>query len=180
MTFIKKFESIKKKIGAFDASALEGKIAMQINMVDEDCGGAFYVEASEGILSVEPYDYNDRTVMLTLKAADIVALVDKKASLDDLVAAGEVTVEGNYDHAKAIFELKKPVAKKTTKKAPAKKEEKAEVKVEKATEPKEKKTAEKAEAKAVKAPAKKESKAVKATAKKETKVAEKTTKTTKK
>ena len=115
MTFIKKFESIKKKIAAFDGSATEGKIAMQVNMVDEDCGGAFYVEIIDGAISVEPYDYNDRTVMLTLKAADIVALVDKKASLADLVESGDVTVEGNYDHAVEVLALKKPAVKRTKK-----------------------------------------------------------------
>ena len=115
MTFIKKFESVKKKIAVFDASATEGKIAMQVNMVDEDCGGAFYVEIIDGAISVEPYDYNDRTVMLTLKAADIVALVDKKASLADLVESGDVTVEGNYDHAVEVLALKKTVVKRTKK-----------------------------------------------------------------
>lgn len=121
MTFIKKFESIQKKISAFDASSAKEKIAMQVNMVDEDCGGAFYIEIADGVLKVEPYDYNDRTVMLTLKAADFVALADKKATLEELVALGNITVEGNYEHAKAVFELKKPAAKRT-RKAPAKKE----------------------------------------------------------
>ena len=123
MTFIKKFESIKKKIAAFDASSVQGKIAMQVNMVDEDCGGAFYVEITDGTISVEPYDYNDRSVMLTLKAADMVALVDKKASLGDLVESGDVTVEGNYDHAVEVLALKKPVAKRT--KRPSEKKETA-------------------------------------------------------
>lgn len=129
MTFIKKFESIKKKFDGLDASTVENKIAMQVNMVDEDCGGAFYVEAENGVLNVEPYDYNDHTVMLTLKAADIIALVGKKATLDSLTESGDVTVEGNYAHALAIFDLKKkPVkrAPKTDKKAetPAKAEKK--------------------------------------------------------
>ena len=60
MTFIKKFESIQKKISAFNASKAEEKIAMQVNMVDEDCGGAFYIEIADGALKIEPYDYNDR------------------------------------------------------------------------------------------------------------------------
>lgn len=134
MTFVKKFESIKKKIAAQDASLINEKIAMQVNMVDEDCGGAFYIEVENGALSVEPYDYNDRTVMLTLRAADFVALVDKKASLEDLVESGNVSVDGNWEHAQLIFSLKKIAAKKTTKKAPAKKaaEKKTTVKTEKA------------------------------------------------
>ena len=146
MTFIKKFESIKKKLSALNASEIDSKIAMQVNMVDEDCGGAFYIEAENGTLTVEPYDYNDRTVMLTLKAADIVALIDKKAALGDYVANGEVSVEGDYSHAEKIFNLKKIAAKKTTKKAPAKKaaEKKAPAKTEKTVEKKEPAKTEKA------------------------------------
>ena len=133
MTFIKKFELIKKKIASFDASAIEEKIAMQVNMVDDDCGGAFYIETENGTLSIEPYDYNDRTVMLTLKAVDITALADKKASIDELVAGGDVTVEGNIDHARAIFMLKKPAAKRSAKKTGDKAVKTAETKTEKKT-----------------------------------------------
>ena len=123
MTFIKKFESIKKKVGAFDASAIQEKIAMHVNMTDEDCGGAFYIETENGVLNVEPYDYRDHTVMITLKAADLVSLVDKKSTLDVLASNGKVFVEGDYSHAQKIFELKKPAAKRTTKKTVAKKSE---------------------------------------------------------
>lgn len=180
MTFIKKFESLKKKVSALNASDIEGKIAMQVNMVDEDCGGAFYIEAENGTLTVEPYDYNDRTVMLTLKAADFVALIDKKAALGDYVANGEVTVEGDYSHAEKIFNLKKTAAKKATKKAPAKKaaEKKEPAKTEKVSEKKAtvkaEKTVEKKEpAKTEKAVEKKEA------AKAEKKTAASTSKTSK-
>ena len=165
MTFIKKFESIQKKISAFDASKAEEKIAMQVNMVDEDCGGAFYIEIADGALKIEPYDYNDRTVMITLKAADMVALTDKKASLEELVASGDVTVEGNFDHAKAVFELKKPAAKRT-RKTPAKKDEAPAVKEEKKAAPKTKKIDSKAEEKSAPKAEKVEKKPAKKTTKK--------------
>ena len=93
MTFIKKFEALRKKFIGADTTPLESKIAMQVNMTDEDCGGTFYIEADKGMLSVEPYDYYDHTVMITLSADDFAALADKKESLAELCERGRVMLE---------------------------------------------------------------------------------------
>lgn len=121
MTFIKEFEAIRKKFIGADSTPLESKIAMQVNMTDEDCGGTFYIEADKGMLSVEPYDYYDHTVMITLSSEDFFALTDKKAALGELCERGRVMLEGDFAHAEAVFAIvpekpKRTVAK-TSKKA---------------------------------------------------------------
>ena len=125
MTFEKKFDSLKKSFAKADTKKFTESFAFQINMTDEDCGGAFYVAFINGNYAVEPYDYVDRTALITGSAADVAKLAKGTVA---------VTVEGNADQV-AMFaaSFKKPAAKKAaTKKAPAKK---AEAKVEKKAEP---------------------------------------------
>ncbi len=125
MTFQKKFESLQKSFAKADTKKFTESFAFQINMTDEDCGGAFYVAFINGNYAVEPYDYVDRTALITGSAADVAKLAKGTVA---------VTVEGNADQV-AMFaaSFKKPAAKKpAAKKAPAKK---AEAKVEKKAEP---------------------------------------------
>ncbi len=137
MTFIKKFEALRKKFIGADTTPLESKIAMQVNMTDEDCGGTFYIEADKGMLSVEPYDYYDHTVMITLSADDFAALADKKESLAELCERGRVMLEGDFSHAEAVFAIAVQKPKRATKPRTAKKADDTEKKpVKKTTEKK--------------------------------------------
>ena len=145
MTFIKKFEALRKKFIGADTTPLESKIAMQVNMTDEDCGGTFYIEADKGMLSVEPYDYYDHTVMITLSADDFAALADKKESLAELCERGRVMLEGDFSHAEAIFAIVPQKPKRATKPRTAKKADDTEKKAVKKSA--EKKTAAKKTAK---------------------------------
>ena len=54
MTFIEKFEQIKKKFGKLDTSRVSEDFAVQINLTDEDCGGAFFVAYQDGVAAIEP------------------------------------------------------------------------------------------------------------------------------
>ena len=72
MTFIEKFEEIKKKIGTPDLSKLTESFAVQVNMTDADCGGAFYIAYIGGNLAIEPYDYHDHTAMIYAKSKDLI------------------------------------------------------------------------------------------------------------
>lgn len=145
MTFIKKFEALRKKFIGADTTPLESKIAMQVNMTDEDCGGTFYIEADKGMLSVEPYDYYDHTVMITLSADDFAALADKKESLAELCERGRVMLEGDFSHAEAIFAIVPQKPKRAAKPRTAKKADDTEKKAVKKSA--EKKTATKKTAK---------------------------------
>ncbi len=134
MTFIEQFENIKKKAGKLDTSALPTDLAMQVNLTDEDCGGIFYIANIGGEFKVEPYDYYDHTVMVTVNSNEFIKILQGKLDATDAFFRGLLQIEGNIEHAQAIASLakkpaaKKPAAKKTTtakktaeKKAPAKK-----------------------------------------------------------
>ena len=128
MTFIEKFEQIKKKFGKVDTSRVSENFAVQVNLVDEDCGGAFYVSHFDGVVEIEPYDYHDHTAMVSIKAKDLVDAIGGKLDVVGALMGGTVAVEGNVEHFTQMLALKKPAAKRTTKKvaeetaeAPAKK-----------------------------------------------------------
>ena len=100
--------------------SLKEDFAIQVNLTDDDCSGAFYIELKDGALNVEPYDYVDRNAMVSSSYANLVNSIDKKA-----VAEG-VAIEGDEEVVKALFKsikkavAKKPAAKKaTTAKKPA-------------------------------------------------------------
>ena len=127
MTFIEKFEEIKKKIGTPDLSKLTESFAVQVNMTDADCGGAFYIAYIGGNLAIEPYDYRDNTASINVKSKDLIDAMTGKLDVLAAVMAGKIEVYGNIDHLKAIMTLRKtraprkPAAKKTEKKPAEKK-----------------------------------------------------------
>ena len=152
MTFEQAFLKIKAKFENADLSKLSGDFAIQVNMTDEDAGGAFYIQSTDGKLFVEPYDFHDNTADVTLKRLDLVKILDGKLTVEKALESGKLYVNGNADDLKiAASVIKAPVKKAAPKKTEVKKAEpKAEVKKEAPKKAEAKKTA--------KAPAKKTSK----------------------
>ncbi len=135
MTFLEKFEEIKK-VSDVDVK-FDKDFAIQINLTDEDCGGAFYVEHRAGVVNVEPYDYNDRDAMMTIDSGLLVKILT--GEIDSIAAffAGKFTIDGNVE---AVLELTKIA---DAVKAKRKAEEKAKKEAEKKAKEKAKKEAEK-------------------------------------
>ena len=127
MTFEKAFESIKKKFENADATGV-ADFALQITMSDEDCGGTFYAAVKDGVLAVEPYDYQDNNAVLDITKPDLLKLIGGKMSLAKAVENG-ASLKGDLtviDSLKATIKTpaKKAAPKKTTaKKAAAPKKE---------------------------------------------------------
>ncbi len=166
MTFLEKFAEIKELCNVdvkFDRD-----FAIQVNMTDEDCCGAFYVEHRGGVVKVEPYDYRDHDAMMTLTSDILYWMLT--GEIDSIAAffEGKFTIDGNVE---AVLELMKVTA---AIKEKRKAEERAAKEAKKAAE-KAAKEAKKAEEKAKKEAEKKAKEAKKAP---EKKIAEK--KTTKK
>ncbi|MBQ6893189.1 MAG: hypothetical protein IJN48_03195 [Clostridia bacterium] len=125
MTFIEKFEQIKKKFGKVDTSRVSEDFAVQVNLTDEDCGGAFFVAYIDGEVAIEPYDYHDNTAMVNIKAKDLIDAIGGKLDVVGAIMGGSVEVLGNVEHFNAMLSLKKPTVKRTAKKATEEKTEKA-------------------------------------------------------
>ena len=67
MTYADFFSEIKGKFMEADISDLTEHLAYQFNITGEG-EGIFYVEAKDGKLFVEPYEYYDRDAMFTCTA----------------------------------------------------------------------------------------------------------------
>lgn len=144
MTYEELVQSVKDIYANADAGNVKEHVAIQCN-IEGEAEGALYIEFSEGNIDVQPYEYYDRDVILTLSAANLLEIAAGKKDLLEAYHANEVSVWGDLDK---VVEMKKVIL-------PKKKEEKnvePETVVEKTTEKKE--TAKKEE------PAKKEEECV--------------------
>lgn len=112
MTFMEQFEEFKKKIDAFNTESLPHDLAIQVNMTDEDCGGAFYIANIGGNFAVEPYDYHDYTAMLTSSAHTFKKILSGRLDATDAYFRGLLQVDGSLEHAQALANLAKKPAKK--------------------------------------------------------------------
>lgn len=103
MEFQTFFKEVKEKFISTDTSSMEEKLAIQINVTGESAG-TFYIEVLEGKLSIEPYEYNDRDVAITISADNLKKLISGKADPVMLFTLGKLKVDGDVGKA---LELKK-------------------------------------------------------------------------
>ena len=167
VTYDKIFSDLKKAILKADVKKLEGQFAFQF-VIEGEGSGIFYAAFQNGVLSVEPYDYEDNTATFVATADTFKNLLAGKVTPAEAIASGALKVEGAADSSADIFTFiaakKAPAAKAPAAKAPAAKKEAAKpAKAEKAAAPKAAKAVKaeapaaeaKAEVKAEEKPAKK-------------------------
>lgn len=133
MTYEEAFKKVKEKFKGVKTAGFEDFFAIQVNLTDEDCSGIFYIEYKDGKLSVQPYDYIDRTTVVTSQRSELMKVFNGTANAQNAIDKGKIEVGGNTDCFIKLADAlkaanKKPAAKKTTvkkaettKKSPAKK-----------------------------------------------------------
>lgn len=104
MTYAELFAEVKEKFMGADISDVTEHLAYQFNITG-DAEGIFYVEAKEGQLYVEPYEYYDRDAMFICNADTLLKIADGK--LDPIMAftLQKLKVEGNIDKALKLKDL---------------------------------------------------------------------------
>ncbi len=107
MTFIEKFNELKAQLPTIENGTFEEDFAIQVNMTDPECGGTFYIASIGGVFYMEPYDYRDHTACVTAPASFFSELLAGKADPVKAFMFGEVRVEGNFEHVKALAPLLK-------------------------------------------------------------------------
>ncbi len=88
-----------------DARNIFEHIAIQVNVTGEG-SGIFYIECAERAISVEPYDYYDRDVLVTLSSEVVLALAKGKMTYKEAVEVGLIKVEGNLEKARQSATVK--------------------------------------------------------------------------
>lgn len=98
MTYEDLFSKIKQKFMEADISGMQEHLAYQFNITGE-AEGIFYVEAKEGKLYVEPYEYFDRDVIFTCNAKTLLKIAEGKLDPIWAVTTQKLKVDGNIDKA---------------------------------------------------------------------------------
>ena len=131
MSFIERFEEVKKVFKDAKATDIKEHLAIQINLTDADSSGIMYLEVADGNVIVEPYDYVDRDAMFVVTSEDLIAIAKGKLAAEKAMEEGKLVVIGNLEKAALVKSIKLKAKKAPAKKAPAKKAApKAEAKVE--------------------------------------------------
>lgn len=104
MTYADFFAEIKEKFMETDISDITEHLAYQFNITGE-AEGIFYVEAKEGKIYVEPYEYYDRDAMFTCEAKTLRKIADGKLDPILAVTMQKLKVEGNIDKALRLKEI---------------------------------------------------------------------------
>jgi putative sterol carrier protein len=109
MTYAEFFSEVKAKFMEADISDVTEHLAYQFNITGEE-SGIFYVEAKDGELHVEPYEYYDRDAMFTCSADTLRKIADGKLDPVAAFTLQKLKVDGNIDKAlklKDIIEAKR-------------------------------------------------------------------------
>ncbi len=104
MTYAEFFSEMKAKFMDADISDVKEHLAYQFNIVGE-AEGIFYIEAKDGKLYVEPYDYFDRDAIFICSAETLMKIADGK--LDPVLAftLQKLKVEGSIEKALKLKDL---------------------------------------------------------------------------
>lgn len=149
MTFIQAFDKISERInGNAKITTDKDFFAVQVQLTNKDCSGIFYIKYEYGNLSIEPYDYRDNSVAISLSYLTFNKLIDGRIDVASGIASGNIDAVGDLTAAEAICSIVPKEEKPVAKKAVSAKTEKAKAETEKP----------KAEKKAAKKPAKVDSK----------------------
>ena len=94
MTYEQVVAKVKAKYENTDASSVNGTLAIQVNLLGKNVEGVFYIEAKDGRVNVEPYDYHDNKAVVTVAPTNLMKILEGK--MDPIIAytTGKVSVSG--------------------------------------------------------------------------------------
>ena len=121
MTYEELVAKLQSAYGKHDASKIKEHLAIQFNVRGE-ADGALYLEILDGKIYVEPYEYYDRDILVTISAENLIAMAEDRLDVLDAYNNGLLTAEGDLGKAlllkdvvvKKEDEPKKTVAEKVT------------------------------------------------------------------
>ncbi|MBR4182951.1 MAG: SCP2 sterol-binding domain-containing protein [Lachnospiraceae bacterium] len=117
MNYEELVSKVAKVYDGAQAPEVSEHLAIQFD-ISEEAAGAFYIEIAGGEVTVAPYDYMDRDVLVASTAEAIIDVLNGKKDIFTAIEEGTVTVTGD---AQKVELLKKVEKKRATKAAPVKK-----------------------------------------------------------
>lgn len=107
MTYEQVVAKVKAKYADVDASSVDGTLAIQVNLVGKNVEGIFYIEAKDGKVNVEPYDYHDNKAIITVNPTNLMKILDGKTDPVIAYTTGKVSVSGDAGAVLTLINLAK-------------------------------------------------------------------------
>lgn len=104
MTYEEAVKEAQKIAAKGDASGIKDHLAVQYNITGEG-EGAFYMEVKDGRIDVQPYDYNDRDILVTADAQTILDMMSGKLDIVNAYLTHKISAEGNLGKADILKKL---------------------------------------------------------------------------
>lgn len=105
MTYQEIVAKVKEMCGSAELKGYDKHLAVEVAIKGEG-EGVFYIEAKDGKVNVEPYDYHDRDVRFTATADNFLKLASGKLDPVFAFTTGKLKVDGSIEKA---LEFKKIV-----------------------------------------------------------------------
>lgn len=103
MKFEEILEKAREKSRQIDPTGTDF-LAVMVTLTGKN-GGVFYVEVKDGKVSVEPYEYNDRSCEIIMTAENFVKFFDGKLGTVAAYTLGKLKVNGDLGKALAFSKL---------------------------------------------------------------------------
>ncbi len=122
MTYFDLVEKLQNICAKVEKSGCEGHFAAQFNVTGE-AEGALYLEVYGDTARIEPYEYFDRDLLVTVDGGDLLAIASGTQDMRALVEEGRIQYQGDIETGYLMAEKLKAAAapKKTARKTAAKK-----------------------------------------------------------
>ena len=104
MTYEEVVKEAQKIAAKGDASGIKDHLAVQYNITGEG-EGAFYMEVKDGRIDVQPYDYNDRDILVTADGQTILDMMSGKLDIVNAYLTHKISAEGNLGKADILKKL---------------------------------------------------------------------------
>ena len=104
MTYEEVVKEAQRIAAKGDASGIKEHLAVQYNITGEG-EGAFYMEVKDGRIDVQPYDYNDRDILVTADARTILDMMSGKIDAVKAYLTHKITAEGELGKADILKKL---------------------------------------------------------------------------
>ena len=106
MTVNQLMAKVEKKLQGKDFQQQGRMMAIQVNLTGK-VGGVFYIEILNGVLSVMPYEYNDRDAILSTTMTNFDKILTGRMDPATAFSEGKIKIEGNVDKVLLLAELVK-------------------------------------------------------------------------
>lgn len=104
MRFEEILAEVREKMKKADVSGIQGRLAFEFHLTGEG-QGTFYAEVKDGVLSIEPYDYQGCDASFTMSSDNFMKMMHNKLNPVAAYMTGKIQVRGDLGKALEIKKL---------------------------------------------------------------------------